>query len=148
MKALARSYVWWPGMSEELEERVKSCPHSQRTQGAPAPAPLQPWDWSKEPWTRLHLDFAGPFQGHMFLILVDAGSKWLEVVPMMTTTSAATITNPMAMFAVHELPERVVTDNRPQFISQQFKAFLQNGVTHGSLSPTIERPGRKGGPDL
>ena len=25
MKALARSVVWWPGLDEELENKVKSC---------------------------------------------------------------------------------------------------------------------------
>ena len=75
MKTLARSYVWWPGMAKELETRVQNCERCQETQNSPAPAPLHPWEWPREPWTRIHLDFAGPFQGHMFLVLVDAGSK-------------------------------------------------------------------------
>ena len=34
--------------------------------------------WPGQPWSRLHLDFAGPYMGHMFLVLVDAHSKWLD----------------------------------------------------------------------
>lgn len=125
MKTLARSYVWWPGMSEELELQVKNCPQCQETQNAPPPAPTHTWEWPKDPWSRIHLDFAGPFQGPLFLVLVDAGSKWLEVVPMETTTATATIAKLRAIFALHGLPERVVTDNVPQFISQEFQDFLK-----------------------
>jgi hypothetical protein len=31
------------------------------------------------PWQRIHADFLGPVMGHMFLIVVDAYSKWPEV---------------------------------------------------------------------
>ena len=77
MKALAHSYIWWPGMDEEINNLVKSCSVCQQSQPAPAVAPLHSWEWPSEPWSRLHLDFAGPFMGHMFLIIVDAHSKWL-----------------------------------------------------------------------
>ena len=34
-------------------------------------------DWPKMPWQRIHIDFAGPFMGKMFLIIVvDSHSKW------------------------------------------------------------------------
>ena len=36
-------------------------------------------------------DFAGPIQGTMLFVLVDAHSKWPEVYPMTTTTSGDTI---------------------------------------------------------
>ena len=35
-------------------------------------------------------DYAGPFLGHMFLIIVDAFSKWLEVVKVPSATSGIT----------------------------------------------------------
>ena len=78
MKALARSYVWWPKMDSEIEAMVKDCTVCQGSQSLPSVAPLHPWEWPTQPWSRLHLDFAGPFMGHMFLILVDAHSKWIE----------------------------------------------------------------------
>ena len=117
MKALARSYMWWPGISKDLEQRVHSCPQCQQSRNAPPPAPLHPWEWPREPWACLHLDFAGPFQGRMFLVLVDAYTKWLEVLPMSSTTTAATVEKLRHIFAVHGLPQRIVTDNGPQFTS-------------------------------
>ena len=91
MKALARSYVWWPGIDKDIEKEVKSCEQCQLHQSAPAEAPLHSWEWPRHPWSRLHLDYLGPFQGRMFLILIDAYSKWLEVHLMNSTTSTSTI---------------------------------------------------------
>ena len=31
MESIARGFVWWPGMDEELEGRVKRCEQCQRT---------------------------------------------------------------------------------------------------------------------
>jgi hypothetical protein len=50
----------------------------------PQVAPLHPWEWPSAPWERVHADFAGPFMDSMFLVLVCAHSKWLEVVQIKT----------------------------------------------------------------
>ena len=105
-------------MSEDQEKPVQECAHCQESQHLPAPAPLHPWGWPEEPWVRLHLDYAGPFQGQMFLVLVDAYSKWMEVMPVGAATAAGTIAKLRHVFAVHGLPEKIVTDNGPQFTSQ------------------------------
>ncbi len=67
MKALARRFVWWPGMDAELEQKVKSCKQCQANQKAPPLAPLHQWEWSEHPWSRGHVDYTGPFMGRMFL---------------------------------------------------------------------------------
>ena len=91
MKSLARSLMWWPGMDHEIEEMVKHCAECQRGQSAPPSAPLHPWKWPTRPWARLHVDFAGPMDGRMYLIVVDAHSKWMEVLPMTTATALTTV---------------------------------------------------------
>ena len=91
MKALARSYVWWLGMHQEIIKKVKSCNKCQANQSAPAEAPLHPWEWPGLPWSRIHIDYAGPYKGEMFLVVVDAYSKWLEEHHMSSITSTSTI---------------------------------------------------------
>nr|XP_022904561.1 uncharacterized protein K02A2.6-like [Onthophagus taurus] len=113
MKALARSYVWWPGIHKQIEEKANTCMVCQETRNMPAKAPLHPWEWAKAPWSRLHLDFAGPVKGRTFLITIDAYSKWLEVH---TTSSAATISVLRQLFATHGSPEIIVSDNGTAFI--------------------------------
>ena len=61
MKSLARSYVWWPKMDYEIEEMLKKCQICQELHPTPPAAPLHPWEWPTQPWSRIHLDFAGPF---------------------------------------------------------------------------------------
>ena len=75
MKAIARSYMWWPQIDKLLEKVAKSCVHCQAVKSKPAVAPLHPWLWPSRPWQRIHMDFAGLFRGTMFLILVDGHSK-------------------------------------------------------------------------
>ena len=75
MKGLARMYVWWPGISNDIASTVRHCLECQQQQPTPAVAPLHPWSWPTRPWARLHLDYAGPFQGKMILVLIDAHSK-------------------------------------------------------------------------
>ena len=55
----------------------------------------------------------------------------------MTSTSAAkTITMLRHLFAAYGLPEQVVSDNGPQFISEEFQTFLKgNGVKHIRSAP-------------
>ena len=136
MKAIARGVVWWPEMDSEIESKVNSCRECQLNQKTPAQAPLHPWEWPSQPWTRLHIDYAGPFLGKMFLVVVDAHSKWLEVEMVPTTSSRHTIEKLRSMFAMHGLPELLVSDNASVFTSAEFKEFLKrNGIRHATSAP-------------
>ena len=85
MKAIARSYMCWPGLDKVVEELVRNSIPCQSNRHNPAPAPLHPWTWPSQPWQRVH--FAIPFLGRMFLVAVDVHSKWLGVVEMSSTTT-------------------------------------------------------------
>ena len=74
---------------------------------------------------RVHLDFAGPFQGAMFLVAVDSHSKWPEMFIMSTSTVSKTTEVLRVMFAAYGLPDQIVSDNGPQFISSVFATFLK-----------------------
>ena len=103
---------------------------------APAPAPLHPWPRPSKPCQRIYVDFAGPFEGKMFLLVVDAHSKWPDIIEMNSTTSTQTITELRRLFAAHGLPTQLVSDNWPQFNSEEFATFCKkNGVKHIRYSP-------------
>ena len=97
---------------------------------------LHPWEWPKTPWTRLHLDYTGPFIGTMFLVIIDAHSKWLEVVPVSSANSSQTVMALRQVFATHGIPEIIVSDNGSAFTSSEFEMFTkQNGIRHLKTAP-------------
>ncbi|XP_038634506.1 uncharacterized protein K02A2.6-like, partial [Scyliorhinus canicula] len=136
MKMLARSYVWWPGLDTDITALVRRCQECQQGQRVPPAVPLHPWEWPGRPWTRLHIDHAGPFMGSMFLVIVDAHSKWLDVHRVNTASTASAIEKLRASFATHGRPEVLGSDNGTEFTSGEFGKFLkENGVRHIKTAP-------------
>ena len=84
MKALARMYVWWPLLDKDIEQSVRQCHLCQQQHAAPAVAPL---------------DFAGPVQGKMILVVIDSHSKWIEAFPTDSATSHKVIELSHTLFA-------------------------------------------------
>ena len=90
-----------------------------------------PWPTPNCAWERTHIDFVGPLEGLMFLIVVDAFSKWPEVVQMSSTTATGTIKELTRIFAQQEFPKVLVSDNGTQFTSQEFQSYCQqHGIQH------------------
>ncbi|XP_060116324.1 uncharacterized protein K02A2.6-like, partial [Heteronotia binoei] len=124
MKALARSYVWWPGMDGEIESWVRRCQTCQESRPEPPSTPATRWESTRKPWSRLHFDFAGPFQGQTFMIIMDAYTKWLEVIPIGSTSSATAIRALRRALCTHGIPDTIVSDNGTVSTSADFQAFL------------------------
>ena len=141
VKQVTCSHVWWPCIDKDVEQLVKSCKRCQQDQKAPVAAPLHPWIWPSKPWVREHLDFAGPFMGKIFLIVVDAYSKWPEIIDMSSTTDTNTINLKVLRdcFSPHGLPKQLFSDNGRQFSSAEFAEFCKfNGIKHFRVVPYHE----------
>lgn len=135
IKALARSYVWWPNLDAELENMAHGCHTCQLHQKNPSKAPLHPWEASNKPWQRIHIDYA-ELNGKTYLVIVDSYSKWLDVVPTRGSTSGITIRELRRIFATHGLPEICVSDNGPAFTSEEYATFMsRNGIRHITTAP-------------
>ena len=129
MKSLARSVVWWPGFDVAIEEAVKTCLSCQENTKSSPPAPIHTSEWPCQPWSRIHMDYGEPFLGKMFLVVVDAHSKWIEVVPVPSATSSNTIKQLRAMFARYGLPQQIGSNNGTSFTSVEFYEFVKkNGI--------------------
>lgn len=136
MKSVAHSYFWWFNFESEIEALVKSCAACQAVKVASSVTPLHPWIWPAKPWQRIHIDKVGPFRGKMFLVIVDAHSKWPEVCEVSSATAEATVTVLHRLFSRFGLPSQLVSDNGSQFVSAVFEKFLkQNGVKHIKSAP-------------
>ena len=136
MKTIARGYVYWPNLDNEIEQTVRNCSKCQEAAKMPTRQNPEPWPVPEEPWQRLHLDFAGPIDGTSYLVLVDAYSKWPEVIPVSRPTTSSTITSLRRIFSTHGLPTTIVSDNGSQFTSEQFEDFCkQNCIQHMRSPP-------------
>ena len=72
----------------------------------------------------------------MLLVVVDAFSKWIDIFPVKSASSATTIDKLRMLFANHGIPESIVSDNGSPFTSAEMKEFLTtNGVRHITSSP-------------
>ena len=71
MKALARSFEWWPGLDQDIKNLVGFCITCSATQRSPKPVPLLLWPWATEPWQRIHVDFC-EIKGQTFLLWLTA----------------------------------------------------------------------------
>ena len=98
MKGLARSHIWWPGIDKQIEDIVRCCLARQSIRNRPPAMPLHPWPW-------VHVDFAGPFMGSLFFVIVDSHSKWLEVEPVESTNAEKNIEVLTTLFARFGLPK-------------------------------------------
>ncbi len=87
------------------------------------------------PWQRIHIDFAGPFLGKMYFLVIDAHSKWGEVFQMNHTTTTKTINILRLLLSSYGLPEQVVSDNGPQFASAEFQQFMQGHIRSAPYHP-------------
>uniref|UniRef100_A0A914GT85 RNA-directed DNA polymerase n=1 Tax=Globodera rostochiensis TaxID=31243 RepID=A0A914GT85_GLORO len=136
MKQLARQYVYWPKLDAEIEKFVQNCAPCQQAAKAPTKTNLHSWPKPRHPWERIHIDYAGPFYGKDYLVIVDSFSKYPEVYEMSSTSSKATIDKLRYLFSRHGLPETLVSDNGTQFASSEFAKFTSvNGINHRFSAP-------------
>ncbi|KAK6012573.1 integrase core domain protein, partial [Ostertagia ostertagi] len=123
MTALARRKVWYLGIDKDIQRVAQSCAICATFGNEMRKTPLHPWETPAGVWQRLHLDFAETSDGKRWLVIVDAKSKWPEVVKMGATTVEKTIEKLKDIFSIHGLPEQIVVDNGPQFIAREFKEY-------------------------
>ncbi|XP_035216361.1 uncharacterized protein K02A2.6-like [Stegodyphus dumicola] len=126
MKAIARSYVFWNGIDKDIENTSKNCSECAKHEIDPLKVKVHDWEYPSAPMERIHIDYAGPIFEHMFLIIVDAHSKWLEAYSIKLSSTFKTIECLQDFFARFVLPVLLVSDNGPQFTSHEFKILLKS----------------------
>lgn len=136
MKRLARSYCWWPKIDEDILALTNSCVPCAKLQPMPKPV-FKQWTEPQNVWSRIHLDFAGPFWDSKWLIMIDAKSKFPIIVDMEGDTTATNLIQVLEnTFDWFGPPETVVTDNGPPFTSHQMKQFYEKyGIKHVTTPP-------------
>ena len=132
IKSLSRSYCWWQGIDGDIERLVLNCASCQDTRANPPSVSFHCWETPSEPFQRVHADYAGPFMGLYFLILIDAYSKW----PVARVVSSMTTETTIQECSTYGIPSVFVSDNSRQFTSSEFAKFLKlNRIVHKLSAP-------------
>ncbi|XP_045778211.1 uncharacterized protein K02A2.6-like [Maniola jurtina] len=136
MKQIARNYVYWEGLDADIERVSAQCAACVSQRPAPPAAPLHSWPWPAEPWSRLNLDFLGPFNNAYYLIIIDAHTKWIEVEKLTSISATVVISRLRQLFAKFGLPKMIQSDNGPPYNSEEFGLYLKrNGIKHTRIAP-------------
>ena len=94
------------------------------------PTPLPDYPWQKVATDLFHLN------GATYLLTVDYFSRYPEVQRLSTLSSQAVIEALKTCFSRYGIPEVVVSDNGPQYSSQEFASFVKDyDITHVTSSP-------------
>lgn len=136
MKAFARQCVWWLKINQDIEKIANQCPNCCKYKGSTQSA-WTPWPEENSSWSRVHIDFAGPLKnGQYALVMVDAHSRWPEVHLMSSITSTETIRRLRRTFSQEGVPNVIVSDNGPSFVSSEMLNWLQMvGCRHVRTPP-------------
>ena len=92
------------------------------------------------PWERIAADLF-ELKGSTYLLVTDYYSRFVEVQRLTTTTSSTVVRHLKTIFVRLGIPTTMVTDNGPQFDSQEMKEFAQTyDFQHTTSSPYTHKP--------
>lgn len=135
-KSIARNYVYWPKIDQDIESLIKSCDKCAIAAKSPIKTILHSWPTPASAWQRIHIDYAGPINSTYFLVIVDAYSKWPEIITTKTISATATVDIMKEICNRFGSPIQIVSDNGTQFTSSQFQVFCkQYGIEHIRTCP-------------
>nr|XP_023665577.1 uncharacterized protein K02A2.6-like [Paramormyrops kingsleyae] len=134
-RARAKETVWWPGISEDLRQKIETCKFCVENKRTQHKEPLQSTPLPDRPWQRIAIDLC-MHQGKQYLVVSDYYSRYLEILRLSVTTSECVIHKLKATFARFGIPEQIVSDNGPQFISEVWRDFCATcDIQHITSSP-------------
>ncbi|XP_037811390.1 uncharacterized protein K02A2.6-like [Lucilia sericata] len=135
-KALARSYVYWPHMDDEIKRYVQNCAKCSSVAKSLPKTSLYSWPLTKQPMERVHIDIAGPVDNFYYFVIVDSFSKWPQIYQIKSISSNSIINCMRDFTSLFGNPELIVSDNGTQFSSSMFSKFCQeNGILHKFTAP-------------
>ena len=123
-------------MDKDVEHMVDTCSTCAKLMPDPKRSILHPWEKASGAWQRIHIDHAGPYLGHSFLLVTDAYTKWIDAYPVSSQSAQVTIEKLRQSFAIQGLPKTIVSDNGSGFVSEEFEEFAKkNGIRHITTAP-------------
>ncbi|XP_028173660.1 uncharacterized protein LOC114362443 [Ostrinia furnacalis] len=133
-----RASYWFPKMRKFVKKYVSAClgcAHHKIPSGAKE-GELHPIPKVEIPFHTVHADHLGPFvrskkRNVHLLVIVDAFTKYVNLTPVRSTKSKASIKVFRHYFSLFGIPTRLITDRGTSFTSRKFKSFVDgHGIKH------------------
>ncbi|CAB4024842.1 sec1 family domain-containing 2 [Paramuricea clavata] len=138
---MARESIFWPGMNSQIEELVSNSSTSLHHASANQRKPLHPHEIPSRPWQKVGTDLFD-WNGKPHLIVVDYYSQYPEVSELRNTKARTVINKTKSIFSRHGIPESVVSDNGPQYSSEEYKQFANDyNFIHNTIGPRYPQSG-------
>ena len=135
MKLRARSALYWPAMSADIETYVGRCHHCAEHRPANPKQPMLVSEIPELPWQIVYTDLL-QHAGRTFLIVVDAYSFFWEIKPLRSQTAKSALEALFEVFQSFGYPVCVKSDNGPCYKHIDFTSALkQHGIKHSTSSP-------------
>ena len=127
--------MFWPRMSCELKDYIAKCDICLTHRSMPVREPLNQHEFVARPWSKISADLCD-LQGRTLLVVCDYFSNYIEV-ERVTKVNTTNVTKALkSMFARYGPPGALVSDNGPQFSSEEFAVFAKKWeFTHITSSP-------------
>ena len=141
-KSFARSFCWFPGIDNMIEQKVKKCRQCQAVQDDNLEQPIKPRILPDGPWQQLEMDFQGPYPtGQYIFVVIDRHTRWPEVKILKRAPDAKMTMDAMeGIFRNKGVPEVCQSDNGPPFQSKEMSDFAKkHGYVHKHITPEWPR---------
>ena len=129
-----REVMYWPGMSKEMYNTVKRCETCRKFAiNNKGNQPMIQPEIGETPWEKLGIDLC-EVDGRQLLVVIDYYSSYISVARLKKTSKTETNQQLMNLFAIHGIPQKIVSDNGPQFRSEyeKFARELDIEIIHSS----------------
>ena len=135
MQLRALKTVCWPGINKDILKQYQSCKTCIKHSKFQRSEPLQSHPTPELPWHMVATDFFET-KNSKYLLLVDYYSRFPVMHKLGSTTSKVLVQEMKAVFAELGVPNVIVSDGAPQYISVEFKDFTKHWqIEHQVLSP-------------
>ena len=123
-EASVRMIAWWPGITQDVQHFVSKCKNCQLNRPSLGKTV---YSWPEaDVWERLHMDWGYVKDQGNILVIVDAGSGWIEAFPVGNRTSEKVKIHLSQIFARFGIPKTLVSDNGPEFVSGNLKQWCES----------------------
>ena len=105
----ARESVFWPGITKDIENKVKDCVICQQNSTSQTKEIMHPHDTPKGPWMKLGVDLF-EHNKKQYLLVVDYFSKFPIIRKLHSLSTGSIINELKGIFSENGIPETLISD--------------------------------------